>query len=431
LRAVDDTTTPAYQNWVAGLIIVSATLWSAWGALHPFSGDTSNSRMATVYGLVHNGTWQIDEPDSVNPFEGGTVDKVKVEGRTYSSKPPVLPLMMTAEYAVLYGLGMHDLRDEADRAAVLKIQTLTFITIPFAVSGILFFLTMRSFRLNAGAKLVGLTALMWGSEYAGYAGTMNNHVPATVCLLGALGLYRMVQDKKNVQTGIMCGIAGMCLGLAVTIDLPSAIFVLVLVIAFIHKFSYRNTLWGIGGALIPIAVHSAIMVSLHGSPLPFQMDHDYYMYEESYWRDPYGVDALNHPWGLYLFNMTIGRVGAFILYPVLAVGGLGLIAGVARKNSDTRLWDTGILVAFLVLMLYYLTGTNNYGGASFGFRWFIIITPFFALALSQLLSRIASKPALTFAWILVGISAASAIQCRLNTWTVNQEWPTRLFGPLV
>ena len=72
-----------------------------------FAGDTVTSRLATVYALAHDGTWYIDRPLDLpeNPFIAHTVDKVVTkEGRLLSSKPPVLPLLMTGEYMVMRAL---------------------------------------------------------------------------------------------------------------------------------------------------------------------------------------------------------------------------------------------------------------------------------------------------------------------------------------
>ena len=54
-------------------------------------GETANSRLATVYALVHDGTWYIDRPTeaSPNPFEVLTVDKVQAaNGRILPASLP-------------------------------------------------------------------------------------------------------------------------------------------------------------------------------------------------------------------------------------------------------------------------------------------------------------------------------------------------------
>jgi hypothetical protein len=421
------------QMWtgVTALVIFIAGLWSFWGAIHPFAGDTSNSRMATVYALTEYGTWEIGNPEEPNPFESGTIDKVRVDGRMYSSKPPVMPLLMTGEFMVARALLGLDLDVDEDRVTIAKIVTVSFITFPFILSGIVLWRILRYLGVQSWVQVFGVTAFMWGTEYAGYAATINNHVPATACLIIALWGYWVVKDKQDVQTNIISLLLGIVMGLTVTIDLPAAIFVLLLIVGYVVKFSKYAVLFGIAGFLIPVAIHSVVMMSLSGSPLPFQMNHDYYIYEESYWRNPIGIDALHHSRGLYLFNMTLGSVGALTLYPVLAIGLVATLGQLYRGSEKTsRLWSFGVLCALLILGSYYVTSTNNYGGASFGFRWFVITTPFLIVPVAILLDNVKSKLVMVLCIFLLSVSIFSSTQCRIQPWSVNQEWTTKVFGEL-
>jgi len=73
--------------------------------------------------------------------------------------------------------------------------------------------------------------------------------------------------------------------------------------------------------------------------------------------------------------MTLGRFGMFTLYPVLLLALPGLWA-IAR--SGRRTWQAGaalMTVATLILFLYYVVSTNNYGGNAYGFRWGIGAMP--------------------------------------------------------
>lgn len=412
-------------------ILVSAGVWSVWGALHPFSGDTANSRMASVYALAHHESWEIGNSEEENPFESGTIDKVRVDGKMYSSKPPVMPLMMTAEYMLLRGVAGVNLEEPDDRLQALKVMTLTFITLPFLLSGVAFWSLLRYFDTKPWVQAMGLLAFLWGTEYAGYAATVNNHVPATACLTIGMWGYITLEDRKGIGTGILMTLLGIVMGLAVVIDLPSAIFVLILIVGFVAKFSKVNVSCGVAGFLVPVAVHSGIMLMLTGSPLPFQMNHDYYMYEESYWRNPVGIDALNHAWGLYLFNMTFGRVGVFIMYPLFLIGAISVLKSLFERDSKNRLWCIGVVCSSLILGAYYVSSTNNYGGSSFGFRWLIITTPFFMVPACQFVNQTRSRFVVGICVVLLSISVFSATQCRLNPWSLGREWPIEIFGTLM
>lgn len=422
------------SNWnrLCIAVIVFAGLWSVWGTLHPFSGDTVNSRMATVYALVHHGTWQVDAAEQDNPYASGTVDKVSVDGRMYSSKPPVMPLLMALEYALLKPMLGIDLEgDTADRNLFHTIVVLTFSTVPFILSGFIFWSILRHLGIFPPLQALGLAVFLWGTEFAGYAGTLNNHVPATACLtVGLWGLLALA-DKKNVQTSICCALLGLALGIAVTVDLPSAIFVLLMVPLYIHKFGAKNAALGVIGFLVPVIVHCAVMISISGSPLPFQMNQAFYLYEESYWRNPVGIDALNHPWGVYLFNFTFGKVGVFLLYPVLVIGVIALFVEMKTEVGVERLMAFGTLIAVAILMAYYVSSTNNYAGASFGFRWMIIVTPFLIVPALRLAQAHPSKGVHCVLVLSTVVSFFSVLQCRLNTWSIGSEWTAWVFGSLL
>ena len=66
-------------------------------------GTSATSRLATVWSLTRHHTFYIDRPagEAPNPFEQRTVDKAMANGRLISTKPPILPLLMTGEYIVM------------------------------------------------------------------------------------------------------------------------------------------------------------------------------------------------------------------------------------------------------------------------------------------------------------------------------------------
>jgi hypothetical protein len=386
--------------------------------------------MASVYALAHHETWEIGGGEQGNPFESGTIDKVRVDGKVYSSKPPILPLMMTAEYIVARQFVGLDLDEPDDRIAVLALATITFVTLPFVLSGIALWSLLCHLGMGARAQALGLLVFLWGTEYGGYAGTINNHVPATACLMMGLWGYFGAGVRKDVERKILLAVVGIVLGLAVTIDLPSAVFVIILISAYRLKFGIKGSLWLLSGFSLPIVVHCGIMLMLTGSPMPFQLNHDYYMYEESYWRNPVGIDALNHPWGLYLFNMTFGSVGIFSLYPILLIGAMGILIRLRDDDDRTRMWSAAVLSAMVVLGSYYVLRTNNYGGGSFGFRWLIISTPFLVVAGTVYIDQIRSRIFWGATVLLLVVSMYSSMLCRLYPWSVGREWTTRVFGSL-
>ena len=161
-----------------------------------FVGETVNSRLATVYALVHQGTWYIDTPlsEPPNPFEVMTVDKVQAtNGRMLSSKPPVLPLMMAAEYAVLNKALGWTLNDQDDLRTILRVMIATLIKLPYLVGLVFFALLLRMFVPDDRKATLLLLFLAFASPVLGYSFQINNHTPSAAALCGVLyfglGIY--------------------------------------------------------------------------------------------------------------------------------------------------------------------------------------------------------------------------------------------------
>ena len=60
-------------------------------------------------------------------------------------------------------------------------------------------------------------------------------------------------------------------------------------------------------------------------------------FRNSYWRNPIGVDGLNEAWYVYLFHMTFGRFGTFVLFPVLIFALPGTVKAFKEGNSALRM----------------------------------------------------------------------------------------------
>ena len=416
-------------------------------------GNTANSRLATVLSLTEHGTWYIDRPLTEEPnfFERKIVDKVVVERpvegadgeegepqtelRTLSSKPPILPLLMTAEYVVLNRLFGLELLVKEDRDIILRWMSLTFIACAFIVTLLYFSKILHLFIDDPMTRIICLFALAFGTQLFGYSDNINNHVPGacmlTICLYYALGLGSGKLDPAPWRFFIF-GITG---GLVPTLDMPGGIFVLIAGIYLARQFSKMNSFWTwvSVGAVIPLGVHFSIMIATTGSMLPVQINKPfYYHYETSYWRNPGGPDGLNEPFLVYLFHMTFGRFGQFSLYPITFLGIIALGMAALKKNMPQRDLILFGGLGFLILTLYYATnGDKNYGGGAYGFRWYIIATPPLLLMAAPLVQLIQRRWVWIAVSVVMGVSFYSALECANIPWgPKNGAWTCRiLFGP--
>ena len=413
------------------LAVIVAAVFVLFAAYPPFLGDTLNSRFATAYSLTEHATFTIAHApgDGTNPFEPGTVDKVHAGDRIISSKPPVLPLMMTAEYLVLKAILGWNLGDPQDTLRIAYVATLTFVGAAHILMLVLFLHAVGWVVQDRLTRTVTVAALAFATQLWGFSITFNNHIPATAMAVLAMYLALGMGQGHLPARWWRFALFGLAAGLVLTVDLPAAIFPFLAACYLLHKFPGKLLTWGVGGLVIPVLVHALVLWSVTGSPLPVQMHKSMYFYEGSYWRYPIGIDALHEPKAMYLFHMTFGRKGIFLLYPILLIGVAGLVAALVDRQSRQRGPIVAGGVGVAILMLYYTVSTNNYGGAAYGFRWLIAAMPVLVWMGAPLVERARTRKAWILIGLLVGVSFYSAWQCTVTPWGVNQEWTCRFLGP--
>jgi len=413
---------PEYLAW---LLVTAAAVFVVCATHVQYLGDTANSRLATAWALVHEGRWSIDPP---NPFEPGTVDKVEIDGRLYSTKPPVLPLLMTGEYWVMHRAFGWDLANREDARRIVRIMTLSLISSGYVAALVFFLLLARWHIQSPRTRLAAVFSLAAGTELLGFAPQIDNHLPAAGALMAALYFALGLCSGRLAPAPHRFALFGLCGGLVFTLDMPVTIFVAFAGLYMVACFPRQTLFWTSLGVAAPLAVHFGVMLAVTGSPLPIQSRPDLYLYEASYWRNPGGLDALNEPKLTYLFHSTFGRFGSFTLFPVLTMSLLGIAAAVRESDACLRRLVWGGAAAFGVLTLYYVLKTNNYGGAAYGFRWHIAAMPVLLLMGAPVWNRMNR----CWHWVLwtaaVAVSCYSAWECFMTPWGEHQEWTCRLFG---
>jgi len=421
-----------WAYWVERGIILAALAVTLLGLQRVIVGDNVFSRIATVYSLVHDGTFHIDRPldQPPNPFEQRTVDKVEIDGRLISTKPPVLPLLMTAQYAALHHGFDFDLNRDDDLKPILQIMTATWVVIPFLMTLVFFALILDWIVPTPALRLFPLAALAFGTQLIGFATVFNNHIPAIGCMMVAVYCALGLIEGRLHQTKPALLAYGLFAGLTFTLDLPVTIFVAVAGLPLLWRYRFQAVLWGGLGLALPIAVHAGTLLWVTGSPLPVQMHPELYLYEAAYWRNPGGVDALSEPKGTYLFHMTFGRFGMFFLFPILTLGLAGALRALLDPDTPYRPHILAAAAALLILFTYYTLQTNNYGGAAYGFRWGMGAMPILLLMAAPFFMT----PRPQWKWpilvLLLLVSAYSAYECAQTPWGAHQEWTVRhLYGP--
>lgn len=423
------------------VILVLAAGAALWAAARDYQGDHASSRLATVYSLTEFGTWYIDRPSdqAPNPFEQQTIDKVMVRGqpidgaayggRIISSKPPILPLLMTAEYIALKALTGWDLDEPTHARKITLVLTLTYVGGAYLLTQVLFLKTLYLLDCPAVPRGFLLTALAFGTEMWGFSGTINNHVPAAALLMVVLhSVVGLLLGRLSPKPGRFL-LVGVCGGLVSTIDMPLGIYVALAALALLRRFPRPTLGWVLMGGLVPVAIHAGIMLTVTGSPLPVQLHKSTYLYESAYWRHPLGIDALNEPKWTYLFHVTFGRCGVFSLFPVLLLGAIAFMAALLHRPLPYRSAILAGGAGCLVLIAYYVSSTNNYGGESYGFRWLIGSMPVLLLMGSVVAGRSVRIRHRVLLAVMLLVSFYSSWECVRAGWNSGTEWTSAIFGP--
>jgi hypothetical protein len=357
------------------------------------------ARMATIESLVHRHTFIIDQ----SPFVG-TGDKIVVRGHFYSNKPPVLDVAGAAVLSALeplLGLRLH-----AGPSVAYYLLTLILIGVPSAVA---LAALDRAFRRRdfADADRVlavagfALATLVWP-----YSTVFNNHTPAgALLLLAAVALFpargsadpRAIESgsiwKSKIEPGSMLQRramwAGMAAALALAIDPPPAGLFIVAFLAYlvvrairwnehgssVVPSSWTAPAWFVAGLVPPLVLQVGLQLLATGAVLPANLHREYWIYPGSGW----GGVPISGQFHLtsfsdgvsYAFHSLAGSRGFLSYSPFLLWGLAALVAASWTAPRDERNYARAVLAASVATMAYLVLFATQYGGVSYGERYFV------------------------------------------------------------
>ncbi|QVL32017.1 hypothetical protein KIH39_24805 [Telmatocola sphagniphila] len=372
----------------------------------PTFSANDRARWATVRALVDRGTFVIGEriEDSGSPtgyrdegilFEESyrSIDVVMnpETQKFYGTKPPLLTVIVAGEYWLLKKITGWDI--DRDRWPVVCTILLTLNILPFAIYLFLIERLLDSMPVSEGAKLFTFAACCFGTFLTTFSNTLNNHTPASFCILFAL--YPWLKSRsagESLSAGAVL-ISGLLTGFAASLDLPAAAFAGLLGLLVLRQSFGRAFLFAVG-VIIPLVIQAIInyWAISEWQPIYAKFGGPWYEFAGSHWLKlkqtprPPGIDFADEPKTLYAFHLLVGHHGWFSLTPVFLLALLGLIKPPARfENPNSALtWNQfRILTAVVasVVFTFYILRTNNYGGFTSGPRWLFWMTPLFLLHL--------------------------------------------------
>jgi hypothetical protein len=219
---------------ICSVCLMSARLWQvrklSYDRLVPFLSANDRSRWCTIRALGDYDTYAIDP---VLQSEGGqswdTIDKVMHWGRDfrphfYSSKPPLLPTLLTYPYLAIKAVTGWTLASntfDVVRWMLLLCQILPLVIYFWAIG--------RIAELCADSnwtRLYLMAFATFGTYITTFAVSLNNHVPAVVCVTVALlGVIQVYRGKKSGWGWFFA--TGLLAAFAAATELPAVSFLAV------------------------------------------------------------------------------------------------------------------------------------------------------------------------------------------------------------
>ncbi|NLN88736.1 MAG: hypothetical protein GX134_01040 [candidate division WS1 bacterium] len=331
------------------------------------------SRWNTVWSLVHEGTYVI--ADELDGEFWWTIDDVKINGRWYSSKPPLYPTVIAGAYWVIHHVSGLDMHEKPE--IVIRILLVLFNILPLIAFIWVYGLYLERNVPDPWARGFWLIAGAFGTYITGYSVTLNNHLPAAFGVMFAVYLTtRIVYD--GVRCPIYYLLAGLSAGWAAANEIPAILFLIGVLAILGLRAGWRTWAYALpAAAVVVVAYMVTTWYATDGSLIPNYLvkDSPRYNYEGSYWLTPTGIDAAAEPKLVYIYHMLLGHHGILSLTPLwlfAAISMLLFVSGFSRDRAEIQ-WLTVALS--VTVFAAYVVMTNNYGGGAKGLRWTFWLIP--------------------------------------------------------
>jgi hypothetical protein len=237
----------------------------------PFFSANDRSRWATIRMLGDEGRYEIDGlMKAQDPVQWNTIDRVQHIGADgqlhfYSSKPPLFPTVVAWKYKALKAITGWEIKSQT----LLVVRTLLFFinVIPWAIY--LWFLArmINSVPVRDWARYYLLACAGFGTYLTAFTNTLNNHLPAAVCVMVSLYLVSEIWRKKEVHWRYFLA-TGLMSALAVNFELPAAsFFACAGLICLIRSFAKTACAFVPGAVLVGVAFFAANFAA-HGQWKP-------------------------------------------------------------------------------------------------------------------------------------------------------------------
>jgi hypothetical protein len=354
----------------------------------------------------------------------GGIDRVLHPERQefYSSKPPLLPTVLAGEYWLLKQLFGWDIQTQ--RWEVIRTIVMTVNWLPLLIYLWLFSRLVERFGTTDWGRIFMMAAACFATFLTTFIVTLNNH---TIAAFGVMfAIYPCVSIFTNREKAPCPGciaLAGFFAAWTACNELPAAIFGVGMFLLLLRQAPKPTLFFFVPAALVPIAAFLLTNYLAIGTIWPAyeKFGTEWYLYHGGYWKNRVGIDAAEEPIWLYALHLSIGHHGIFSLTPIFLLSVLGNFARSHpdRENEEKfarmlRLFTWSIT---LIVFVFYLVKSNNYGGWTSGARWFFWLIPLWLFAMIPIVDWLAQRRwGRALGYFLLAWSVFSAAYPQYNPW---------------
>lgn len=352
------------------------------------------SRMATIESLVDFHTFIID-----NSSFFATGDKYFYQNHFYSDKPPILALYSSVFYLFLkvtFGLSF-----ASHPSLTYYLLTVLVIGVTSSLGLLCLHEILKIFKIEPNWSNIILLIAGTGTLILPYSVIFNNHVVSGSLLL--FSFYYLLPRQEVTKNA---AISGFFISLAGSIDITIFALIPLYFVLFINK-SGKAIFAFILSCLPMTIVYIFINVYTSGSIIPPAMNVSLWNYPGSSFGEKNLSGLVEHDVSdliNYTINMLIGSRGLLSYSPIILFSIYGWIKMFFQPSFRYKKEYLFIAITCIVFVIFYIWRTNNYGGYSYGVRWFASIMLLGCIPLAHVAEEVRKKH---FGSLFVAIASIS------------------------
>lgn len=349
--------------------------------------DDEQARLATIQALVEQHTFDIRGSE----FRTTRSHIESPDGHWYSDQSPVMAVLLSGPYWVMYRCGLSFARNPVWAEYLL---TLLGVTLPVAFATGLLYRMGRIFELKRPYRAGLALAVAIGSGWISYATVLSaGAAAAALVVMSAACLVQATITNRRAAALTWVSIAGLCAALAATYEVTAVAFLLLLspVILCMRWSPGRRTAGVAGyaaGALIPVLFYAGINKPITGDLRPGLLHPELRAQvvepsdDVARGRDGDEDDDPPAKWQTIARNIGrfistfLGSHGLFTHFPVLLLGLVGVSMVMHRHwPATTKVLASVTVIGGLMIVIGYAAVHGDWKDAMFANRWFVVFLP--------------------------------------------------------